>query len=74
MKLTPVNYYAVKNEYVLALIYSDEGLNENYVRFKRISFEKQTGVTELFPLDGETASKALAKVGVIVKYDPERKD
>ena len=44
------------------------------MQFRRISFEKQTGATELFPIDGATVSKALAKVGVIVKYDPERND
>ena len=46
LTLTPVNYYAVKNEYILALIYSNSDFSENYVQFKRISFEKQTGEKE----------------------------
>ena len=66
LKLTPVNYYAVKNEYILALIYTNEDYSENYVQFKRISYEKQTDVTEVYAIDGKTVSKALAKVGIIV--------
>ena len=66
LKLTPVNYYAVKNEYVLAMIYTNADYSENYVRFRRISFEKLTGETEIYALDGVTVSKALAKVGIII--------
>lgn len=66
LTLTPVNYYAVKNEYILALIYTSSDYSENYVQFRRISFEKQTGETEIYALDGVTVSKALAKVGIII--------
>lgn len=72
LKLTPVNYYAVKNEYILALIYTNADYTENYVQFKRISFEKQTGETEIYALDGVTVSKALAKVGIMITL-PEGK-
>ena len=72
LKLTPVNYYAVKNEYILALIYTNADYSENYVQFKRISFEKQTGETEIYALDGVTVSKALAKVGIMITL-PEGK-
>ena len=65
--LTPVNYYAVKNEYISALIYTNGDYSENYVRFKRISFEKLTGETKIYALDGGVLSKALAKVGIIIK-------
>ena len=61
-----LNYYAVKNEYILALIYTSSDYSENYVQFRRISFEKQTGETEIYALDGVTVSKALAKVGIII--------
>lgn len=70
LKLKPVNYYAVKNNYILALIYTSEDLGENYVRFKRIDHEKQTGESALFPLDKETVIKLLAKVGIIIDPDP----
>lgn len=69
MKLTPVNYYAVKNEYVLALIYTEEDYSENFVRFKRVSYEKITDETKIYALDKITLSKALAKVGIIIKAD-----
>ena len=71
MKLTPVNYYAVKNEYILALIYTSEDCSENYVRFKRVSFEKITDETKIYALDSVTLSKALAKVGIIIKPDQD---
>lgn len=69
LTLTPVNYYAVKNEYILALIYSSADYSECYVRLKRISYEKQTDESEIYPLDKHTLSKALAKVGMIVDVD-----
>ncbi len=66
LTLTPVNYYAVKNEYILALVYTSPDYSENYVQLKRISFEKQTDQSEIFALDSETVSRALAKVGIII--------
>lgn len=66
LKLKPVNYYAVKNEYILAFIYTSADYEENYVRFERISFEKRTGRSKIYALDRVTVSKALAKVGVII--------
>jgi hypothetical protein len=69
LKLTPVNYYAVKNEYILALIYSSADYSECYVQFKRLSYEKQTGKSAIFTLDKHTMSKALAKVGIIIDVD-----
>jgi hypothetical protein len=69
LRLTPVNYYAVKNEYILALIYSSADYSECYVQFKRLSYEKQTGKSAIFTLDKHTMSKALAKVGIIIDVD-----
>ena len=66
LSLTPVNYYAVKNEYIIALVYSEPDLSENFVQLKRISGEKTVSQSEIFALDGETASRALAKVGIII--------
>lgn len=73
LSLTPVNYYAVKNEYILALIYSSPDFEENFVQLKRISFEKQTDESEIYALDRVTVSKALAKVGIIIPdVSPDR--
>ena len=69
LKLTPVNYYAVKNEYILALIYTSDDYEENYVQLKRLSFEKQTNESEIYPLDKVTMSKVLAKVGIIIDLE-----
>lgn len=66
LKLKPVNYYAVKNEYILAAIYSQPDFSENYVQFTRISYEKTTFKSKIYALDKITLSKALAKVGIIV--------
>ena len=66
LKLTPVNYYAVKNEYIVAYFYSSEGYDENYVRFERYSHEKRTHRSKIYALDRDMLSKALAKVGIIL--------
>lgn len=66
LKLNPVNYYAVKNNYILASLYSSEDFSECYVVFKRISYEKATDESDIYTLGAETAVKALAKVGIII--------
>ena len=66
LKLKPVNYYAVKNQYIMAHIYSNADLSENYVFFTRVEFEKRTGKSDYFELDSDTVKKALAKVGIIL--------
>lgn len=66
LKLKPVNYYAVKNEYIVAFIYTSPDYEESYVRFERIAFEKRTGRSKIYALDRVTLSKALAKVGIII--------
>lgn len=72
LKLTPVNYYAVKNEYILALIYTSEDYSENYVQLKRISYEKQTHEGAVHSIDKITVSKVLAKVGIIINIDTSK--
>ena len=66
LKLKPVNYYAVKNQYIMAHIYSDSELTENYVFFTRVEFEKRMDKSDYFGLDTDTLKKALAKVGIIL--------
>lgn len=66
LKLKPVNYYAVKNQYIMAHIYSNNDLSENYVFFTRIDYEKRVGKTDYFSLDTDTLKRALAKVGIIL--------
>ncbi|MBR4554020.1 MAG: hypothetical protein IKO27_00335 [Ruminococcus sp.] len=66
LKLKPVNYYAVKNEYIMAHIYTNEDLTDNLVMFTRVEHEHRTDKSEYYPLDAETLKKALAKVGIIL--------
>ena len=66
LKLKPVNYYAVKNQYIMAHIYSNSELSENYVFFTRIDYERRTDKSDYFDLDTDTVKKALAKVGIIL--------
>ncbi len=66
LSLSPVNYYAVKNQYIMAHVYSSDDLEENYVSFSRYDYEHKTDESRLFELDRELLSKTLAKVGIIV--------
>ena len=66
LKLKPVNYYAVKNQYIMAHIYSNSDLSENYVFFTRVEYEKRTDKSDCFDLETDTVKKALAKVGIIL--------
>lgn len=66
LKLEPVNYYAEKNKYIVANIYTSNGFDENYVQFFKYTSERECGKSDIFPLDRYTLSKTLAKVGIII--------
>ena len=66
LTLKPVNYYAVKNQYIMAFVYTSENYEENYIQFKRYDFEHKTDESDIYPLDFDTLSRALAKVGIII--------
>ena len=67
LKLRPVNYYAVKEKYIMAKVYSGSDFEENYAEFFRYDNDKVIASTNLFAVDKVTVSKALAKVGIIIK-------
>lgn len=67
LKLVPVNYYAVKEKYIMAKVYSSRDFEENYVEFFRYAGDKQVAFTKLFSVDKVTVTKAFAKVGIIIK-------
>ena len=67
LKLVPVNYYAVKEKYIMAKVYSSKDYEENYVEFFRYVGDKQVDFTKLFAADKVTVTKAFAKVGIIIK-------
>ena len=66
LKLKPVNYYATKREYIMGSVYTSPDYEENYVSFERYEQEKRTGKSDIYRVDFELLSKALAKVGIII--------
>ena len=67
LMLSPVNYYAVKEKYIMAKVYSSKDFEENYAEFFRYAGDKLTAQTQLFSVDKQTVTKAFAKVGIIIK-------
>lgn len=67
LRLVPVNYYAVKEKYIMAKVYSSKDFEENYAEFFRYDSDKLISSTKLFKVDKLTASKAFAKVGIIIR-------
>lgn len=66
MKLTPVNYYAIKSSYIMGMLYSSEDFSENYITLLRFEGERRVGKSGMYFIDTQTAVKALAKVGVMI--------
>ncbi|MBO4865398.1 MAG: hypothetical protein J5582_02340 [Ruminococcus sp.] len=66
MRLKPVNYYAIKNSYIMGMLYSEEDFSENFIQFLHFESERQTGKSDIFSVDTETAVKLLAKVGIMI--------
>lgn len=67
MKLKPVNYYAVKNEYIEAHWFYTENYDEVYVKFNAYKDDKIIGKSEIFKGDREILVRFFAKVGIIIK-------
>ena len=67
LKLSPVNYYAVKEKYIMAKVYSSKDFEENYAELFRYAGDKVCASTKLFAVDKVTVTKAFAKVGIIIK-------
>ena len=70
-ELVPVNYYAEKNRYIASYIYTNDDFSENYIQFFRIENERQCVKSEIYPVDFNTLSKILAKVGIIINSSQE---
>lgn len=74
LKLKPVNYYAIKNQYIMGMLYSEGDFSENFVQFLRFEHEHQTDKSDIYPVDTHTAVKALAKVGIMIELKKEELD
>ncbi len=66
MRLKPVNYYAIKNSYIMGMLYSTEDFSENHIELLHFENERQTGKSDIYPVDTATAAKLLAKVGIMI--------
>lgn len=71
LKLKPVNYYAIKREYIMGSVYTSPDYSENYVSFERYEQERRTDKSDIYAVDFELLSKALAKVGIIITRSDE---
>ena len=70
LRLKPVNYYAIKNSYIMGMLYSEADFSENYIQLLHFEGERQTGKSGIYTVDTDTAVKVLAKVGIMI--DPSR--
>lgn len=66
LSLAPVNYYALKPQYIEAHYFYSEDYSECYVKFTSYDNDKVTGESEIFAIPAQVLAKAFAKVGIIV--------
>ncbi|MGN1137417.1 MAG: hypothetical protein ACI4SF_14510 [Oscillospiraceae bacterium] len=64
-KLVPVNYYALKSEYIEAVFYSDVGHEENYVIFRTMKNDVPVMQSGIFSLDKDTLRKVYSRLGAV---------
>lgn len=65
VKLKPVNYYALKSEYIEAAFYSDEGHDENYVIFRLMRLDKPVMASGIYKVPKDILRKAYTKLGAV---------
>ncbi|MGN1100935.1 MAG: hypothetical protein ACI4RG_02005 [Huintestinicola sp.] len=65
LKLKPVNYYALKSEYIEAAFYSDEEHEENYVIFRLMKLDKPVMASGIYKVSKEVLRKAYTKLGAV---------
>lgn len=64
-KLKPVNYYALKSEYIEAAFYSDEEHEENYVIFRLMKLDKPVMASGIYRISKDILRKAYTKLGAV---------
>ena len=65
ISLKPVNYYALKSEYIEAAFYSDESHDENYVIFRLMKLDRPVEASGIYPVSKDTLRKAFTKLGAV---------
>lgn len=68
-RLTPVNYYALKDKYIEAHYFYAADYSECYVRFTAYEKDKVIAKSEIFRIDAKILVKSFAKVGIIVNNE-----
>ncbi|MGN0665773.1 MAG: hypothetical protein ACI4KF_04530 [Huintestinicola sp.] len=63
--LAPVNYYALKDEYIEAVFYSDSTHDENYVIFRSVKNDVPTAATGVYPVPKDVLRKAFSRLGAV---------
>ncbi len=63
--LKPVNYYALKSEYIEAAFYSDDEHEENYVIFRLIKNDRPTQGSGIYRISKNVLRKAYTKLGAV---------
>ncbi|MGN1105615.1 MAG: hypothetical protein ACI4RH_03115 [Huintestinicola sp.] len=65
VKLKPVNYYALKSEYIEAAFYSDEDHEENYVIFRLMKLDKPVLTSGIYKVSKDILRKTYTKLGAV---------
>lgn len=63
--LKPVNYYALKDEYIEAAFYSDDDHEENYVIFRLVKNDRPIRSSGIFSVPKDVLRKAYTKLGSV---------
>ncbi|ADU24376.1 hypothetical protein [Ruminococcus albus] len=50
----------------MGMLYSTEDFSENHIELLHFENERQTGKSDIYPVDTDTAVKLLAKVGIMI--------
>lgn len=63
--LKPVNYYALKSEYIEAAFYSDDDHEENYVIFRLVKNDRPVQASGAYRVSKDVLRKAYTKLGAV---------
>lgn len=68
-RLTPVNYYALKNKYIEAHYFYSADYKECYVRLTEFENDKVISKSKVCEIPTEALIRAFSKVGIIIRLD-----
>jgi len=65
LSLKPVNYYALKDEYIEAAFYSDDDHEENYVIFRLVKNDRPVKASGIYSVSKDILRKAYTRLGSV---------